>query len=133
MFDGVSSGIRRARDLVQAIDDELIQTARSMIWSAVPDERDWTPCKVFLERRALDVTVESDAKYAFAGVLSFGRGVFRGDVKQGSKFSYSQLTRLHASDFVYPKLIGLGRRARSCSPRVSWPGGVSRIPSVYGR
>jgi type I restriction enzyme S subunit len=118
MFDGVSSGIRRARDLVKAIDDELIQTARSMIWSSIPDERDWTPCKVFLERRALDVTVESDAKYAFAGVLSFGRGVFRADVKQGSGFSYSQLTRLHASDFVYPKLM-------------AWEGALGVVPPEF--
>lgn len=58
-----------------------------------------------LRRRPLDVTVDPGEEYDFAGVFSFGRGVFRRGSRRGSEFSYRQLTRLRTGDFVYPKLM----------------------------
>ncbi len=51
----------------------------------------------------------------FAGVYSFGRGVFKGPVKSGAEFAYTRLTRLHTDDFVYPKLM-------------AWEGGLGVVP-----
>ena len=48
--------------------------------------------------------IPTDA-YQFAGVYSFGRGVFRGQERTGSAFSYDRLTRLRRDEFVYPKLM----------------------------
>jgi type I restriction enzyme M protein len=58
-----------------------------------------------LTRRALDVEVDPDSDYSFAGVYSFGRGMFRREPKRGSEFSYKQLTRVRTGDFCYPKLM----------------------------
>jgi type I restriction enzyme S subunit len=58
-----------------------------------------------LLRRPLDVTVDAGEEYDFAGVYSFGRGVFRRESRRGSQFSYRQLTRLETGNFVYPKLM----------------------------
>ncbi|MBI3799960.1 MAG: restriction endonuclease subunit S [Deltaproteobacteria bacterium] len=49
--------------------------------------------------------VEPAKMYQFAGVYSFGRGVFRGQRRIGSEFAYGSLTALHLGDFVYPKLM----------------------------
>ena len=58
-----------------------------------------------LHPRELDVEVDASAEYQFAGVYSFGRGVFRGVPKFGREFAYKRLTKLRAGDFTYPKLM----------------------------
>jgi type I restriction enzyme, S subunit len=58
-----------------------------------------------LRRREPDVKVEAAMSYQFAGVYSFGRGVFRGQERTGSQFSYQRLSRLRTGDFTYPKLM----------------------------
>ncbi len=58
-----------------------------------------------LTRRPLDVEVEPDGEYTFGGVYCFGRGMFRREPKRGSEFAYKQLTRIHAGEFCYPKLM----------------------------
>lgn len=58
-----------------------------------------------LRLRAPDVAVEPTQSYQFAGVYCFGRGVFRGQEKQGAEFAYRKLTRVRAGEFVYPKLM----------------------------
>jgi type I restriction enzyme, S subunit len=63
------------------------------------------PLQKVLRRRAPDVTVEPTEIYEFAGVYSFGRGVFRAQARQGSEFAYRYLTRLRKDEFVYPKLM----------------------------
>jgi type I restriction enzyme S subunit len=63
------------------------------------------PLGQVLRLRKTNVVVEPDVRYDFAGVLSFGRGVFRGPSKMGSEFSYKVLTRLDKGNFVYPKLM----------------------------
>jgi type I restriction enzyme S subunit len=58
-----------------------------------------------LRQRKPDVTVTATELYQFAGVYSFGRGVFRGQKRQGSEFSYNVLTQLREGEFLYPKLM----------------------------
>jgi len=69
-----------------------------------------------LRQRAPDVMVEPTEVYQFAGVYSFGRGVFRAQTRQGSEFAYQCLTRLHKGEFVYPKLM-------------AWEGAFGIVPS----
>lgn len=63
------------------------------------------PLGEVLRRRPPDVEVDPTGVYQFAGVYSFGRGVFRGIERTGSEFSYRTLTRLREGEFVYPKLM----------------------------
>ena len=70
-----------------------------------------------LALRELDTVVLPAQEYQFAGVYSFGRGVFRGQRRLGSEFSYPRLTRLREGDFVYPKLM-------------AWEGAFGVVPAV---
>ena len=58
-----------------------------------------------LRQRVPDTAVDPTETYNFAGVYSFARGVFRGQARLGSEFSYRRLTRLRKGEFVYPKLM----------------------------
>jgi type I restriction enzyme S subunit len=58
-----------------------------------------------LRLREPDIHVIPTETYQFAGVFSFGRGVFRGQTRRGSEFAYQRLTKLRTAEFVYPKLM----------------------------
>jgi restriction endonuclease S subunit len=62
-----------------------------------------------------DVVVSPEETYNFAGVYSFGRGVFKGQILLGTQFSYKSLTRLKTGNLVYPKLM-------------AWEGGIGIVP-----
>jgi type I restriction enzyme, S subunit len=68
-----------------------------------------------LKLRLPDVTVRADDTYEFAGVYSFGRGVFKGAKKSRMDFAYPRLTRLRTNEFVYPKLM-------------AWEGALGVVP-----
>lgn len=63
------------------------------------------PLSELLRRREPDVEVADAEIYEFAGVKSFGRGIFKSGKKIGSDFAYKKLSRLHANQFIYPKLM----------------------------
>jgi len=69
----------------------------------------------FVALRPPNVKVDPLEEYHFAGVYSFGRGVFRGHRKLGNEFAYPKLTRLQAGNFVYPKLM-------------AWEGALGIVP-----
>ena len=58
-----------------------------------------------LAQRQPDVAVDASANYRFAGVYSFGRGVFASAVKAGTDFAYERLSTVRAGDFICPKLM----------------------------
>ncbi|MBP1885711.1 restriction endonuclease subunit S [Sinorhizobium mexicanum] len=66
--------------------------------------------------RSPDTVVRPDVEYCFAGVYSFGKGVFVGDKKVGSEFSYDRLTQIRSGDFLYPKLM-------------AWEGALGVVPT----
>jgi type I restriction enzyme S subunit len=55
--------------------------------------------------REPNVVVSPSETYPFAGVYSFGRGMFKSVERKGTEFSYPRLTRLRKGDFTYPKLM----------------------------
>jgi type I restriction enzyme, S subunit len=68
-----------------------------------------------VRQKPLNVIVEPDVSYQFAGVYSFGRGVFKGGVKTGTEFAYPKLSRIKSGDFIYPKLM-------------AWEGALGVVP-----
>ena len=64
----------------------------SSLFNAHADSYPRAPLSELVTLREPDVDVESDVEYNFAGVYSFGRGVFTGATKRGSEFSYRKLT-----------------------------------------
>jgi len=68
-----------------------------------------------VKQRPPNVNVEPDVSYQFAGVYSFGKGVFKGGVKTGTEFAYPKLSRIKSGDFIYPKLM-------------AWEGALGVVP-----
>jgi len=64
-----------------------------------------TPMRELVVPRTPDTKVEGDETYDFAGVYSFGRGVFRSVTKTGLDFAYTALTQVRGGEFTYPKLM----------------------------
>lgn len=107
--------IDRALDLRRRADAEIEALFRALLRDWAAGEPVLTPMSELVELRSSDVVVEDDRLYRFAGVYSFGRGVFRGPEKLGSEFSYRRLTRVRERDFVYPKLM-------------AWEGALGIVP-----
>jgi len=74
-----------------------------------------TSMRELVNLRPPDVFVHHDEVYQFAGVYSFGRGVFKADRKSGADFAYPRLTKLKVGEFVYPKLM-------------AWEGALGVVP-----
>jgi type I restriction enzyme S subunit len=105
----------RIRDCVDRIDEAkkiLPTTAKDLIelkHSLLFDEIDRSNQYVLMS----DITywvqdtekVIPDQVYEFAGVRSFGRGVFAGPTKKTDDFKYPQLRRVREKDFIFPKLM----------------------------
>ncbi|MFO0572397.1 MAG: restriction endonuclease subunit S [Polyangia bacterium] len=62
------------------------------------------PLASALRFRRPDVPVDASETYDFAGVYSYGRGVFRSQSRSGSEFSYRLVTRLGRGELVYLKV-----------------------------
>lgn len=81
---------------------------------------DNVPLGEVLRQRAPDVTVDPTARYQFAGVYSFARGVFRAQERMGTETSYRVLVRIAEGEFIYPKLM-------------AWEGGFGVVPPECDR
>lgn len=114
LIRGVSTQIEEASALRQQSKNEIAMLYRSILLT----DRNVKvrPMSGLVRLREPDVCVQADETYHFAGVYSFGRGVFKSQVKTGMEFSYPRLTRLRTGDFVYPKLM-------------AWEGALGVVPS----
>jgi type I restriction enzyme S subunit len=102
-IEGVAGKIAASRGLCDQVVANQDKLLRSILYS--DGEAKLTPMKMLVRLREPDVTVQPEETYHFAGVLCFGRGVFKARKLSGSEFSYPRLTRLHVGNFVYPKLM----------------------------
>ena len=101
-IDEVATQLDGAQALHATVSAEADALCRALLRDA---DTVTTPLRELVTLRAPDVSVQGDLSYHFAGVYSFGRGVFVGNAKSGIEFAYPRLTRLRAGDFVYPKLM----------------------------
>jgi len=115
-IEALSSQIARAKQLQQ----EIATEAEGLCLSLISKDREATqvPMSELLELKRPDVEVRPDEIYQFAGVYSFGRGVFKGVKRLGMEFSYTHLSTLKTNDFVYPKLM-------------AWEGAMAIVPPEY--
>lgn len=101
-IEELAAQIHEARTLRQQAGDDCELLLRAICRSGATSP---TTMSELVMQRPPDVTVEREKSYQFAGVYSFGRGVFRANLKSGADFAYPKLSRLRAGDFVYPKLM----------------------------
>lgn len=112
-IEELAAQIQDAHALRQEAAEEVEALCRSLI---IHDkDAALVPMRELVKLRPPDVTVRADEIYQFAGVYCFGRGVFRASQKTGMDFAYPRLTRLRASNFVYPKLM-------------AWEGALGVVP-----
>ena len=102
-IEALAAEIHEAGSLRERSVDEVHALARSIIRQDGKNQR--VPMRDLVRLRPPDVQTHPDESYQFAGVYSFGRGVFRSQVKLGLEFAYPKLTRLRTDNFVYPKLM----------------------------
>jgi hypothetical protein len=105
--------VQEARNLRQETLNGATEICRSIVRNDKHAQP--TPMHELLQLRTPDVAVEPQKTYQFAGVYSFGRGVFRAQSKAGSEFAYPRLTRVRFGNFVYPKLM-------------AWEGALGIVP-----
>ena len=114
-LDKVAALVEEAKATRANIHREVRALLRALVCGAPERPHPTVPFGEVALQRPVDIEVEPDAEYQFAGVYSFGRGVFRSEAKVGSEFSYKKLTRLDRGDFIYPKLM-------------AWEGALSVVP-----
>ena len=114
-ISALAAKIEEARGLRQKAVVQCDNLLRSIIFNDRADYRS-TAMHELVKLREPDVQVRSDEVYQFAGVYCFGEGVFKGPCKSGLEFAYTRLTRLHAGNFVYPKLM-------------AWEGALGIVPN----
>lgn len=116
--DLVLSGINAAKGAIAIYDCNNKDPIAATIHYSSYREATQVPMSELLELKRPDVEVRPDEIYQFAGVYSFGRGVFKGVKRLGMEFSYTHLSTLKTNDFVYPKLM-------------AWEGAMAIVPPEY--
>jgi len=114
-IDIVQQHLKAAEKLRKTAYDELQTLCRVLVIND-PSTKKMTVADL-VKQRSPDVNVEPDVNYQFAGVYSFGRGVFKGGVKTGAEFAYPKLSRIKSGDFIYPKLM-------------AWEGALGVVPDA---
>ncbi|MEQ8288731.1 MAG: restriction endonuclease subunit S [Gammaproteobacteria bacterium] len=114
-LDNIQDGLTRLKKLREFSANESHGLLRSFLNEQHCKDIQFIPMRDIVTWRSPDIVVSQEENYRFAGVYSFGRGVFRKDVKAGTDFSYDRLTRLRAREFTYPKLM-------------AWEGALGVVP-----
>lgn len=112
-IEEIAARLEEARSLRQYAAEEVEVLFRPIL--AHDKKITLTAMRELVRLRTPEVTVRADESYQFAGVYSFGRGVFKAAKKTGLDFAYPRLSRLRTGDFVYPKLM-------------AWEGALGVVP-----
>jgi type I restriction enzyme S subunit len=114
-LDAIESRLSRAQKLREEAAEESRALVRSLVHAAHCRGVRSVPMHDLVNWRSPDVIVSQSESYPFAGVYSFGRGVFRKEAISGMDFSYDRLTRLRVGELTYPKLM-------------AWEGALGIVP-----
>lgn len=112
-IDAVANQVTAARSIKKEVGVERQALYQAILLS--DEAPSHVPMRELISMREPDVSVRSDEIYQFAGVYSFGRGVFKGQKKSGMEFAYPKLTTLKTGNFTYPKLM-------------AWEGALGVVP-----
>lgn len=115
LLDAISEKSRKINEHINAIDRDASRLLREYIFHPPGENPLQLKMSELLTLRKTDVLVDRLAHYHFAGVYSFGRGVFASVSKDGSEFAYERLSTIHTGDFIFPKLM-------------AWEGALGIVP-----
>lgn len=114
-LDALAEKSRQVEAHLDAVERDAERLIRSYLFDPSVSKSVKRPMTELVSQRAPDVAVDRLTQYRFAGVYSFGRGVFPSVVKMGSEFAYERLSTVRAGDFTYPKLM-------------AWEGALGVVP-----
>ncbi len=116
-LDQLAEKVRQVNEHLDAMETDAEALIRNYIFS--PSEKGITKRKMsaLVSLRQTDIVVDQLENYQFAGVYSFGRGVFASVNKAGSEFAYPRLSTVKTGDFIYPKLM-------------AWEGALGVVPQA---
>ncbi|NUN60722.1 MAG: restriction endonuclease subunit S [Burkholderiaceae bacterium] len=114
-LDALAAKTREVETHLDAIERDADRLVRSYIFHSRGEQHIKRPMSELVQQRPTDISVDRTTRYRFAGVYSFGRGVFPSVVKAGSEFAYERLSTVRAGDFTYPKLM-------------AWEGALGVVP-----
>lgn len=114
-LDTLAEKTRQVEAHLDAVERDAEHLLRTYIFHPPGERPTKRPMSELVALRQPDVTVDQSTQYRFAGVYSFGRGVFASVTKAGSEFAYERLSTVHVGDFTYPKLM-------------AWEGALGVVP-----
>lgn len=115
-LDTLADKTRQVAEHLDAIEADAASLLRAYVFNPPGETASKLPMAKLVSLRQPDVVVDQLQQYQFAGVYSFGRGVFASVSKAGSEFSYERLSTVHTGDFTYPKLM-------------AWEGALGVVPA----
>jgi len=118
-LDALAEKTRQVDAHLDAVERAAQRLVRAYIFHPPGEQPAKRPMSELISQRQPDVTVDGTVQYRFAGVYSFGRGVFPSVVKTGGEFAYERLSTVRAGDFTYPKLM-------------AWEGALGVVPPECG-
>ena len=98
-LDALAEKTRQVEAHLAAVERDAERLVRAYIFQPPGEQATKRPMSELVAQRPPDVTVDGTVQYRFAGVYSFGRGVFPSVVKAGSEFAYERLSTVRAGDF----------------------------------
>lgn len=114
-LDAIEQRLNRVQKLREESEKEVMGLVRLSLNDRYCGDVRMVPMSRLVRWRKPDTEVHDAESYTFAGVYSFGRGVFRKDARSGRDFAYDCLTQLKAGEFTYPKLM-------------AWEGALGVVP-----
>lgn len=114
-LDALTDKARQVHVHLDAVERDSARLIRSYIFHPQGEQSAKRRMSELVTLRQPNVAVDGTDQYRFAGVYSFGRGVFPSAVKMGSEFAYTRLSTVRAGDFTYPKLM-------------AWEGALGVVP-----
>lgn len=96
--------------------EELVEIKRSLVLGVVPDNQKRLSLGELVDWISETEPVTDTEQYKFAGVKSFGCGLFHSATRTKSDFKYPSVRRLRQGDFTYPKLM-------------AWEGAFGMVPN----
>lgn len=115
LFDALAEKTRQVEAHLDSVERYAEHLVRTYIFHPPGEQPAKRPMSELVSQRRPDVAVDGAVQYRFAGVYSFGRGVFPSVVKSGGEFAYERLSTVRAGDFTYPKLM-------------AWEGALGVVP-----
>jgi type I restriction enzyme, S subunit len=114
-LDALAARTRKVAEHLDAIEAEAGALLRAYVFCPPGEIVAKRRLSELVVQRPPDVAVNALRRYQFAGVYSFGRGVFASANRAGSEFAYERLSTVRTGDFIYPKLM-------------AWEGALGVVP-----